>query len=252
MDTSPELLEIEGLEKTFQTGTTEKTVLCNISAKLSHQDSLAIVGPSGCGKTTLLLLIAGLLAPSAGSIRLNGEAVKGPSRKIALVLQHYGLFPWKTVAANVLLGSQLQKIAVSPEELAEVKRGLRIEDLDRLYPQQLSGGQRQRVALARAILLKPSLLLLDEPFAAIDTITRERLQNGLVSVFNERRFSFVIVTHSIEEALFLGRRIVVLGNGRDGIRTVLHNPGAGSLEYRSTPEFFAQTLKLREILEGVE
>lgn len=252
MDTSPELLEIEGLQKVFQAGNTTKTVLHNINVNLAYQDSLAIVGPSGCGKTTLLLLVAGLVPSTAGAIRLNGETIAGPSRKIALVLQHYGLFPWKTVAANILLGSQLQKIAVSEEEFAEVKRGLRIEDLDHLYPQQLSGGQRQRVALARAILLKPSLLLLDEPFAAIDTITRERLQNGLISVFNERRFSFVIVTHSIEEALVLGRRIIVLGNGTEGIRMVLPNPGAASLEYRSTPEYFAQTLKLRQILEDME
>jgi NitT/TauT family transport system ATP-binding protein len=252
MGISPELLEIEGLKKTFQTGSTTKEVLDNIDVTLTYQDSLAIVGPSGCGKTTLLLLVAGLLPRTAGSIRLNGETVTGPSRKIALVLQHYGLFPWKTVAANILLGSELQKIAVSGNELAELKSELGIEDLDHLYPEQLSGGQRQRVALARAILLRPSLLLLDEPFAAIDAITRERLQNGLVSVFNERRFSFIIVTHSIEEAVFLGRRIIVLDNRTEGIRMVLDNPGAGSVEYRSTPRFFAQTLALRQILEDVE
>ena len=130
----------------------------------------------------------------------------GPSRGVALVLQHYGLFPWKTVAANISLGAKLQKIRITDAELHAVKRELGIEDLDHLYPEQLSGGQRQRVALARAILLRPSLLLLDEPFAAIDTITRERLQNRSSALFAQRRFSFIVVTHSFDEAVFLGRQ----------------------------------------------
>jgi NitT/TauT family transport system ATP-binding protein len=251
METSPELLRVTELQKTFFDANESKTVLDGISFTLSMSDSLAIVGPSGCGKTTLLLMIAGLLPPTGGSIRLGDDVIDGPNRKIALVLQHYGLFPWKTVAANIMLGAQLQKIRVSDKELADVKRELSIEDIDHLYPDQLSGGQRQRVALARAILLRPPLLLLDEPFAAIDTITRERLQNGLVTVFNERRFSFIIVTHNIEEAIFLGRRILVLDNGTAGINAVLDNPGAGDPGYRNSPQFFRLSLELRSILEGL-
>lgn len=251
METSHELLRVAELKKTFFDANESKTVLDGISFALSMSDSLAIVGPSGCGKTTLLLMIAGLLPPTGGSIRLGDDVIERPNRKIALVLQHYGLFPWKTVAANIMLGAQLQKIRVSDAELADVKRELSIEGLDHLYPDQLSGGQRQRVALARAILLRPPLLLLDEPFAAIDTITRERLQNGLITVFNERRFSFIIVTHNIEEAIFLGRRVVVLDNGTAGIRTVLDNPGAGDPGYRNSPQFFRLSLELRSILEGL-
>jgi NitT/TauT family transport system ATP-binding protein len=248
MATSPELLTVTGLGKTFFGGAEPKTVLKEISFGLSHKDSLAIVGPSGCGKTTLLLMIAGLLPATAGSVRLEGNEITGPTKRIALVLQHYGLLPWKTVGANITLGAKLQKIDVADNELEGVKRELGIDDLDHLYPAQLSGGQRQRVALARAILLRPSLLLLDEPFAAIDTLTRERLQNGLLAVFDERRFSFIIVTHSFDEAIFMGRRILVLDN-KAAISAVIDNPGAGDPGYRSRPEFFERSLWLRNVLE---
>lgn len=249
---SPELLRVNGLGKTFYGGPEPKTVLDDITFTLSDRDSLAVVGPSGCGKTTLLLMIAGLLAPSEGSILFEGGEVRGPARNAGLVLQHYGLFPWKTVASNIVLGAKLQKRKVTDEELKGIKKDLGIEGLDHLYPAQLSGGQRQRVALARAILLRPSLLLLDEPFAAIDTITRERLQMGLLEVFGRRRFSFVIVTHSFEEAVFLGKKILVLDNapahGR-GARALMDNEKACDPAYRSTPEFFAHALELRRILE---
>jgi NitT/TauT family transport system ATP-binding protein len=250
MASSHELLRVKGLEKTFYSGSDSKTVLRDISFDLSDKDSLAIVGPSGCGKTTLLLMVAGLLQATDGNMWLEGHEIGGPSRKIGLVLQHYGLLPWKTVGANISLGAKLHKITITEEELGEIKRVLGIEGLDHLYPAQLSGGQRQRVALGRAILLRPSLLLLDEPFAAIDTITRERLQNGLLEVFNQRRFSFIIVTHSFDEAIFMGRRILVLDN-RANIRTVIDNPEAGDIDYRSKPVFFERTLELRHILEDV-
>ncbi len=251
MDTCPDLLRIENVAKTFSNANESKTVLRQVTFQLDRGDCLSIVGPSGCGKTTLLLMIAGLFPPTEGSIRLDGTEISAPSTKVALVLQHYGLFPWKTVAANIMLGARLQRIKVTDEELLGVKRELGIEDLDHLYPDQLSGGQRQRVALARAVLLRPMLLLLDEPFAAIDTITRERLQNGLLAVFEEKRFSFIIVTHNIEEAVFLGRRIMVLDNQGTGIRAVIDNPDMGFIEYRNKPAFFERCLELRQALEQI-
>ncbi len=250
MDTSHNLLKLEGVKKTFSNIGESKTVLQDISLQLDLGDSVSVVGPSGCGKTTLLLMIAGLFPPTEGTIRLHGSPVNKPDRRIALVLQHYGLLPWKTIAANIMLGAHLQRIKVSDEELLSVKKELGIEGLDHLYPEQVSGGQRQRVALARAILLRPSLLLLDEPFAAIDAITRERLQNRLLTIFNQRRFSFIIVTHNIEEAVFLGRRIIVLDDRASGIHTIIDNKEMGSLEYRNRPIFFERCLELRTILEA--
>jgi NitT/TauT family transport system ATP-binding protein len=249
MGTSLDLLKVEGLGKEFGNGVQPKTVLQDVTFDLSSYDSLSIVGPSGCGKTTLLLILSGLLAPTEGRLRLEGEVLTKPTSKIALVLQEYGLFPWKNVASNITLGARLQKIRLPHEELTSLKRELGIEGLDHLYPHQLSGGQRQRVALARALLLHPRLLLLDEPFAALDTITREHLQNHLLTVFHHRRFSFIIVTHNIEEAIFLGRRVLILDHEPPGIRTVIENPDTGTLEYRKNPVFFQRTLEIRQILK---
>jgi NitT/TauT family transport system ATP-binding protein len=158
MAISRDMLRVKGLGKIFFNGAGErepKVVLKELSFDLGENDSLAVMGPSGCGKTTLLLMIAGLLAPTEGSIRLDDEEVRKPSRKTALVLQEYGLFPWKSVAANITLGARLQKIPITDDERSSLMRELGIEGLEGLYPHQLSGGQRQRVALARALLLRP-------------------------------------------------------------------------------------------------
>jgi NitT/TauT family transport system ATP-binding protein len=249
---SSNLLSVESLSKSFPGLDGPKRVLQDVSFALSSWDSLAIMGPSGCGKTTLLLIIAGLLPSSGGFIKIDGESINGPTRKIGLVLQEYGLFPWKTVGANILLGARLQKMVIPDKKIGELKNVLGIEGLDHLYPHQLSGGQRQRVALARALILRPSLLLLDEPFAAIDAITRERLQDRLLTVFGQRQFSFIIVTHNIEEAIFLGKRILILDNRASGISTIVDNPGVGDPHYRTKPAFFALSTKLRNILEELE
>jgi NitT/TauT family transport system ATP-binding protein len=250
MDTYHKFLSVEGVIKTFLSTKESKTVLDEISFELPFHDSLAIVGPSGCGKTTLLLIIAGLVHPTDGSIYFQDTTVTAPNRKTALVLQEYGLFPWKKVAANILLGAKLQNIKVSHQRLETLKNELDIEGLDHLYPTQLSGGQRQRVALARALLLNPLLLLLDEPFAAIDTVTREKLQNQLLGAFKKREFSFIIVTHNIEEAVFLGKKIIIMGTGTPSIKSVIDNPGTGEAGYRTQPAFFALTAKIRDILEA--
>jgi len=249
---SNNLLCVESLSKSFPGLNEPKMVLDDVSFTLSSWDSLAIMGPSGCGKTTLLLIIAGLLPSSGGFIKIDGEPINGPTRKIGLVLQEYGLFPWKTVGANILLGANLQKLKIPEKRLSEFKNVLGIEGLDHLYPHQLSGGQRQRVALARALILRPALLLLDEPFAAIDAITRERLQDRLLAVFGQRQFSFIIVTHNIEEAIFLGKRILILDNSASSVSTIVENPGVGDLHYRTKPAFFELSTKLRNILEELD
>jgi NitT/TauT family transport system ATP-binding protein len=249
MDISPNFLRVEGVKKTFFSVNESKAVLDGISFELPFHESLAIVGPSGCGKTTLLLIIAGLVEPTAGCIYFQDTPVLAPNRKTALVLQEYGLFPWKKVAANILLGAKLQNIEVSDQRLETLKSELEIEGLDHLYPTQLSGGQRQRVALARALLLNPLLLLLDEPFAAIDTVTREKLQNQLLRSFKKREFSFIIVTHNIEEAVFLGKKIIILGTGKPSIQAIINNTGTGEVGYRNQPAFFELTAKIRDILE---
>jgi NitT/TauT family transport system ATP-binding protein len=241
MAISRDMLSVNGLGKIFFNGGGErapKVVLKELSFDLGENDSLAVMGPSGCGKTTLLLTIAGLLPPTEGSIRLDDEDVRKPSRKTALVLQEYGLFPWKSALANITLGARLQRIQITDGELSSLMRELGIEGLEGLYPHQLSGGQRQRVALARALLLKPRLLLLDEPFSAVDEIIRERLHNHLLDLFNRRRFSFIVVTHNVEEAVMLGRRIMIMNKENGGIAAIIDNPGGGEAIYRQDPCFF--------------
>jgi NitT/TauT family transport system ATP-binding protein len=247
MGSSPDLLQVEGLTKRYP-GPPPVGVFTDLSFGLGNHDSLAIVGPSGCGKTTLLLILAGLVEASAGAVFLEGERVRKPGRDRALVLQDYGLFYWKTVGQNILLGARIQGLAVAPEDLADLKRELGIEGLDHLYPHQVSGGQRQRVALARALLLHPRILLLDEPFSALDAITRERLQAHLLKVFGHKAFSFIIVTHGIEEAVALGRRILVMDGGGAGARLV-ENPGSEDPGYRKDPAYFRKVLEVRGLLE---
>lgn len=250
MTTNNNLLKVENLSKVFPNGDKEKVVLSGINIDLAVGESISIAGPSGCGKTTLLLIIAGLISPTAGNISLNGKAYSKPSNDLALVLQDYGLPPWKRVEENITLGARLQNIAVSDDELNDLKSQLKIEGLDHLYPHQLSGGQRQRVALARTLLLKPKLLLLDEPFAAIDALTRESLQKMLLKISGQRKLSFIIVTHNVEEASLLGGRIMVMESNGGAINTVIDNPGFSSDGYRETPEFFEMVNHLRQVLKA--
>ena len=248
MGSSPNLLDVRGLGKAFAANGSKKPVLKNVDFLLGMKESLAVVGPSGCGKSTLMLIVAGLIPASEGQVVLDGETLSGPDRKIALVLQEYGLFPWKTTEENITLGARMRKIEVPKKAVEQLKKELGIEGLDRLYPHQISGGQRQRVALARALLLDPKLLILDEPFAAVDMITRERLQSHLLDLFHTRGFSFILVTHNIEEAVYLGQRIAVMDDGVPAKIDIIDNPGFGNVDFRESPEFFRRTSRLRRML----
>jgi NitT/TauT family transport system ATP-binding protein len=187
-------------------------VFRGIDLEVGDREIVAIVGPSGCGKTTLLRCIDGLIPPSEGAIEIEGEVVRAPHPGVAMVFQHFGLFPWKTVHANVAYGLRLA--GASQAEIGErVPRFIKLVGLsgfEDAYPYQLSGGMQQRCGLARALALEPRVLLMDEPFAAVDAQTREILQFELLRIWQMRPTSMVFVTHSIEEAVLMGHRVVVL------------------------------------------
>jgi NitT/TauT family transport system ATP-binding protein len=185
-----------------------------ISLTVTSGEFVAILGPSGCGKSTLLYMIAGFIKPSVGQIVVDDRVISGPGRDRGIVFQEYSLFPWLTALDNVAYG--LRELGVKPaDRRATALRYLRRVGLEQsadLYPRQLSGGMKQRVALARTLVVQPEILLLDEPFAAVDAITREDLQRQLADLMAESRTTAVLVTHSAEEAIFLADRIFVFSS----------------------------------------
>ena len=219
-------------------------VLEDVSLQVGAGASCAVIGPSGCGKTSLLFLLAGLLKPTAGTVRVADRSRTG------VILQHYGLLPWKSVAANIALGLRLQG-ADRERTRARVDELLVEMDLAAFadhFPGQLSGGMQQRVALARALATEPRLLLMDEPLSALDALTRERLQHTILGVWQRHRVTMVLVTHSIEEAVFLGQTVVVLTGRPARVAAVVDNPGAGRSDYRQSETFFHQCRQLRALI----
>ncbi|MFH1137124.1 MAG: ABC transporter ATP-binding protein [Pseudomonadota bacterium] len=242
------MIEVVGLGKDF--GPESGPVLEDIHFSLRPGETMSIIGPSGCGKTTLLYLLAGLSAPSSGRVAINGRNQARPGGNTAFILQDFGLFPWMTVAGNIDLALKIKK--VPPLERGPAVEGLMRElglrDLGGRYPIQLSGGQKQRVAIGRALATRPDILLMDEPFSSLDALTREHLQDLILEMWTRRVLTYVIVTHSVEEAVFLGGKVMVLTDRPARIKAVIPNPGFGRKSFRLEDDFFRQVKQLRLIL----
>lgn len=220
----------------------------NFSLRIARGETWAILGPSGCGKTTLLYLLAGLRPPVSGKICIEGEALTRPRPRTGLILQDYGLLPWSTVRQNVELGLQVRKfygedgrhtpVDFQPaKDIAYWLKRLGIQEVADKFPSQISGGQRQRTAIARTLALEPDLLLMDEPFSSLDAITRADLQNLTLSLCAEQNLTLIIVTHAIEEAVGLGRKILLLGEPPNRRVRIFENPVAGQQDYRSSQAY---------------
>jgi len=197
-----DVLRVDAVSVRYPDGT---AALADVSLRVGAGEIVAVVGPSGCGKSTLLRVVAGLLAPSEGTVRVERAG-------LGYVFQDATLLPWRTVRANVALLAELQGLDAA-ERRRRVDDALALVDLagfEDAYPRQLSGGMRMRVSLARALTLSPSLFLLDEPFGALDELTRERLQDELLGLWSARRFAALLVTHSVHEAVFLSSRVLVM------------------------------------------
>ena len=208
------MIAIDGLSKSFAAAHTanNRLALSDISLQIAEGEFVSIVGPSGCGKSTLLYMIGGFVAPSRGAISVAGKPVTGPGPDRGPVFQEFALFPWKTVLGNVMYGL-LQQGVSRPEAEAKARAlisRVRLTGYERFYPKELSGGMKQRVAIARTLAYGPTILLMDEPFGALDAHTRTGLQNELLEIWERDRKTVLFVTHSVEEAVFLSDRVVVL------------------------------------------
>ena len=200
--------------------------LDDFSLKIDGGRFVSVVGPSGCGKTTLLRMAAGLIPSDSGEIRLDGIALQNPSPKMSMVFQGIGLMPWKTIIDNVALGVQLQahRAKLTHEELQRVEATLALVGLsgfERYYPHQLSGGMQQRVGLARALVRQPEILLMDEPFGALDAQTRTVLQDELLTLWGRVKSTVLFITHDLDEAIYLSDKVVVMGRRPGRIKEVL-------------------------------
>jgi len=229
------------------------TALSDFSLEVGKGEFVSIVGPSGCGKSSFLNILLGLIKPDSGEVQLNGTRITGPGQERAMVFQEFGLLPWRTVTANVELGLELKGIAPArrAERAAELIKLVGLEEFASHYPHELSGGMKQRVGLARALATEPEVLLMDEPFAALDAQTRDLMQMELLQIWEHTKKTVLFVTHSIEEAAYLSDRVIVMsarpGHTKDILRIDLPRPR--DYEMRLTPEFNEIKLHIWDVLK---
>lgn len=233
------ILTIRNLSKEFPVpGKESIPALSGISLTLGEKEFVSVLGPSGCGKTTLLRIIAGLDSATSGTIELDGEIIDSPSSRMAMIFQEYSLYPWRTVRDNVTFGLEVEGMK-RPQAREVALTYLHLVGLDEFadrYPYELSGGMRQRVAVARALAIEPQILLMDEPFGALDAQTRNMLQKELLEIWEKTRKTILFVTHSVDEAVYLSDRIVVLTTRPGRIRDIIESPLPRPRD-RTSPEF---------------
>ena len=238
----PPFIESKNISVVFKSKNREPvTALNDFNLEVAKGEIVSIVGPSGCGKSTFLNILLGLIKPDTGEMQLNGTRITGPSQERAMVFQEFGLLPWRTVAANIELGLELKGIAAAEraERASELIKLVGLSGFQNHYPHELSGGMKQRVGLARALATEPDVLLMDEPFAALDAQTRDLMQAELLQIWEQSKKTVLFVTHSIEEAAYLSDRVIVMtarpGRTKEILQIQLPRPR--EYEMRLTPKF---------------
>ena len=243
------VISIGGLSKVFQVGHASLTALDNLNFDVNPRELVVIVGPSGCGKSTLLKILTGLLQPTTGHLEIHGNPIKGPRRDVGAVFQAPLLFAWRTVLENVLLPADIQKLdrKRSIERAKELLELVGLADFANSYPNELSGGMQQRVAIARSLLHDPAILLMDEPFGALDAMTRERMNVELQRLWAESGKSILFITHSIPEAVFLADKVIVMTPRPGRIAEIIpvDLPRMRSLSIMNSPEFGVYVDRIR-------
>jgi NitT/TauT family transport system ATP-binding protein len=252
----PVVLEIDGVTRDFECPSGVVRALEGISCMVRQREFVSVIGPSGCGKSTLIRILAGLDRPSSGAVRLDGKPVDGPGHDRGMVFQGYTLFPWLSVKKNVMFGPRMKKV---PRRQAEQRalewlRIVGLEDFADHYPNQLSGGMKQRVAIARALANEPRILLMDEPFGALDAQTRSSMQSHLLRVWESVDVTILFITHDLDEATLLSDRIVVLGSNPGRVVEIIDVPvpRPRSAELTLSGHFLATRKRLEELIHGHE
>ena len=243
-------IRIQNLTVTYKESQKLVKVLDNINLTVEPGQICALIGPSGCGKSTLLRAVAGLTHDYEGTVAINGEPVDPHRLSIGFMPQNYGLLPWKNVQDNVGLACRIKKQPVAQEKRDRLLSDLGLAGFERRYPREPSGGQQQRVGLAREFLLEPDILLMDEPFSALDAITREEMQNIFLRLWQENSVTTLLVTHYVEEALYLAQTIVVFSASPGQVRRVMANPLAGDRAARGGQQFQQLANQLHDMLRG--
>lgn len=232
----------------------EKKALDKVSFTVEKGEILAVIGPSGCGKSTLLKAIAGILKGYGGAIEWNGVPVDTTKNLVGYIPQGYGLIPWKNVMENCLLPMKIRGVEIDPHKRELVKNlmdSLEIGGLAKRYPATLSGGEKQRVALIRGLSLSPQILLMDEPFSALDAILRDEAAETFLKVWKENQNSTILITHSIDEAIYLGHRIAIMATSPGRMKKILPNPLYGVENYKERDEYKEMYHRIKtEIREG--
>lgn len=243
-------INIENVSKTFNKDDKENKALNNINLPIKKGEFICLLGQSGCGKSTLLNMLAGFEKPTEGKIIIDGEEVTKPRIDRVTIFQNYGLLPWRNVEKNIKLGLEsLEKSKKEKNEITEKYIKLvGLEKYKKLFPLELSGGMQQRVAIARALAVKPEILFMDEPFGALDPITRKRLQEDITEIWKKEKNTIIFVTHDVEEAVFLASKIVIMSPNPGKIKEIIDNSISKPI-VRTSVEFYDMKDKILKILE---
>lgn len=243
------MIAVEDVSVSYESAGKRVNALEHFNLEVEKGAICAMIGPSGCGKSTLLKVIAGLHTDYTGQVLLNGSVPDPKKDRIGFVPQQYGLLNWATAYENAVLGLKIKgdSLKTEKEQIASLLGDLGLTKLQKKYPLQLSGGEQQRVAIARAFLLKPQILLMDEPFSALDAINREKMQSIFLSLWEKHAVTTVFVTHSVEEALSVGQRIALLTPSPGRLARVIDNPLFGQGDLRACKEYYDLAVELRRM-----
>lgn len=250
------MIEINNLTVKYRHRGSMVTALNNINISLKKGDIYVFIGPSGCGKSTLLHVLSGIIKDYDGNVLIENGGIDVRKQTIGIVQQNYGLLPWKTVYNNIILGAKIKcsqnkdrDIHLDEIYAEKIMNELNIQHLKNRYPHEISGGQKQRAAIARALVLKPDLLLMDEPFSALDAITRENLQKLFLDIWKKYKITTVFITHSVEEALYLGKHIIIMSSSPGTIIENVENPLFCMDNIMENEKYYKTAGKIRSVLK---